>query len=73
MIDSVKAADVKVLTFKEKVQIMEAIWEDFRGRFDRMEISDEQRILLDSRRERVRTGSATVRDWDSVKTSIGRA
>ena len=50
-------------TFK----IMEAIWEDFRNRFDRLDVSPQQKELLDRRRARVREGAAQLLDWESVK------
>jgi putative addiction module component (TIGR02574 family) len=64
--------EVKALPVDEKIRMMEAIWEDFRERFDRMEISQEQKDLLDQRRARVREGKARLLDWDSVKGTIGR-
>ena len=66
------AEDVKALPVDTKIQIMEAIWEDLRDRFDRMEISQEQKNLLDQRRARVRDGEARLLDWESVKGSVGR-
>jgi putative addiction module component (TIGR02574 family) len=64
--------DVKALPIEQKIQIMEAIWEDLRERFDRMEISEQQKELLDRRRARVEKGEALLLDWDSVKGTIGR-
>ena len=64
--------EVKALTVERKIQIMEAIWEDFRARFERSEISPQQKELLDRRRARVREGAAKVLDWDSVKGTLGR-
>lgn len=64
--------DVKALPVEQKIQIMEAIWEDFRDRFERMAISEELKALLDRRRARVLEGTAQLLDWDSVKGSIGR-
>ncbi len=66
------AEDVRALPVERKIQIMEAIWEDFRERFERSEISPQQKELLDRRRARVRTGAARLRDWDSVKGTLGR-
>ncbi len=66
------AEEVKALPLERKIQIMEAIWEDFRDRFDRMEIAPEHKQLLDQRRARVREGKAQLRDWDAVKGTIGR-
>jgi putative addiction module component (TIGR02574 family) len=64
--------EIKALPIEQKIQIMEAIWEDFRDRFDRWDIPEEQRALLDQRRARVREGAAQLHDWDTVKGSIGR-
>lgn len=64
--------EVKALSVDEKIRMMEAIWEDFRERFDRMEIPQGQKDLLDQRRERVREGKAVLLDWDAVKGTIGR-
>jgi putative addiction module component (TIGR02574 family) len=66
------AADVKALPIDRKIQIMEAIWEDLRDRFDRLAVSQEQKELLDRRRARVREGAAQLLDWESVKGTIGR-
>ena len=64
--------DVKALPIEQKLQIMEAIWEDLRARFDRLEVSQQQKDLLDVRRARVRDGAAQLLDWESVKGTIGR-
>ena len=64
--------DVRALPVERKMQIMEAIWEDFRERFERSEISPQQKQLLDRRRARVREGAARLLDWDSVKGTLGR-
>jgi len=64
--------EVKALPVDEKIRMMQAIWEDFRERFDRMEIPQEEKDLLDQRRARVREGKARLLNWDSVKGTIGR-
>lgn len=66
------AEDVKALPIDRKIQIMEAIWEDLRGRFEQMDLPQSQKDLLDQRRARVREGEACLVDWDSVKGMIGR-
>jgi len=66
------AEDVKALPIDRKIQIMEAIWEDFRDRFERLEVPQEQKDLLDHRRARVRDGAARLLDWESVKGTVGR-
>lgn len=67
------AEEVKALPIEQKIRIMEAIWEDFRDRFERVDVSQQQKDLLDSRRARVREGAAQLLDWESVKGSIGRS
>jgi hypothetical protein len=64
--------EVRMLPVERKIQIMEAIWEDFRERFERSEISPEQKQLLDGRRARVSEGAARLLDWDAVKGTLGR-
>jgi putative addiction module component (TIGR02574 family) len=66
------AEDVKALPVERKIQIMEAIWEEFRDRFERLDVPQQQKELLDHRRARVREGSAQLLDWESVKGTIGR-
>ncbi len=64
--------DVRALSIERKIQIMEAIWEDLRERFDRSGISPQQKQLLDRRRARVREGAARLLDWDTVKGTLAR-
>ena len=66
------AQEVKILPTEEKFQIMEAIWEDLRERFETSEISPQLRDLLRDRRARVASGEARLLDWDSAKFAIGR-
>ena len=64
--------EIRALPINQKMQIMKVIWEDFRDRFEKSGISQEQKELLDQRRARVREGSSKILDWDSVKDTIGR-
>jgi putative addiction module component (TIGR02574 family) len=65
-------AEIHQLPIEEKFQIMEALWDDLRERFERMEMPQAQKTLLDERRERVQNGAAKLLDWDTVKSTIGR-
>lgn len=67
------AAEILQLPLREKLQIMEAIWEDLRERAETCAISQETKDLLELRRARVESGEAKMLDWDSVKHSIGRS
>jgi len=67
------AEEVRTLPTAQKLQLMEVIWEDLRNRFEHSELPPRVKDLLDQRRARVRDGSAKLLDWDTVKSSIGRA
>ena len=67
------AEEVRALPIARKLQIMEAIWEDLHAQFERLDVSEELRTLLDERRARVRDGSVQLLDWDEVKSTIGKA
>ncbi len=64
--------EIKGLPMEQKLRMMKTLWEDLRERFERSEIPERHKKLLDERRERVRTGQAQLLDWDSVKGTIGR-
>ena len=66
-------AEIHQLPIEEKLQMMEALWDDLRDRFERAPIPAAHQALLDERRARVQNGAAQLHDWDAVKTSIGRA
>ena len=65
-------AEAKAMPIGQKFQIMEAIWEDLRERFESMPVSDEVKALLDERRERVARGESRLLDWDQVKEHLRR-
>jgi hypothetical protein len=48
------AEDVKAPPIGRKIEIMEATWQGFRDRFDRLDIPRRQKGLLDYRRARVK-------------------
>ena len=66
-------SDIQSMTVSEKISVMDALWEDFRMKADRSDISETHRGLLDKRRKAVEQGEVKLLDWESVKSSIGRA
>ena len=44
--------EIKRLPIEQKIQMMEALWEDLRQRFERSEIPESVKRLLDERRDR---------------------
>jgi hypothetical protein len=65
--------DVKALPMVQKIQIMEALWEDFRERLEASDVPEDLKNLLDQRRKRVQEGSAHLVDWDQAKSGLGRS
>ena len=63
-------AEVKQLPFAEKLQIMEAIWEDLRVQAERVPVPQWHQNLLDERRKAVEEGREELLDWDSIKDSL---
>ena len=66
------AEEVRTLPMAQKLQIMEALWEDLRDRFERSGIPPRLQEILDQRRARARDGAVQVLDWEAVKSSVGR-
>ena len=60
-------AEIHQLPLSEKLQIMEAIWEDLRARAEELPVPDWHKELLDARREAVVAGREPVLDWDDAK------
>ncbi len=65
--------DLRTLPLAEKFQLMDALWQELRERFDRMDLTESQKALLNRRRAAVESGDSRLHDWDAVKASIGRA
>ena len=63
-------AEVRQLPLAEKLQIMEAIWEDLRAHVEQVAVPQWHRDLLDERRKAVEEGRERLLDWDSIKDSL---
>lgn len=64
--------ELSQFTLREKLQIMESIWEDLRSRIDRFAVPESHKALLDERRRRAGSGESQLLDWDQVKLTIGK-
>ncbi|HRQ87936.1 MAG TPA: addiction module protein [Bacteroidia bacterium] len=64
--------ELSQFTLREKLQIMQSIWEDLRSHVERFEVPQSHRDILDERRRRVESGEAKLLDWDQVKHTIGQ-
>jgi hypothetical protein len=71
-VSDMTVAEAKAMPIGEKFQLMEALWEDMRERFESMPVSDEIKTLLDERRARAARGESKLLDWDNVKSALGR-
>jgi Putative addiction module component len=64
--------EISQFSLREKLQIMQTIWEDLRGHVDQMGVPESHTELLDSRRKRVESGASKLLDWNQVKHMIGK-
>lgn len=65
-------SDIPALPLREKLQILELIWDDLRRHVEKVDAPKRHQEILDSRQQRVDSGEATLQDWDTVKHRIGR-
>ena len=63
--------EIRELPLNEKLQIMEALWEDLRAHAEQASVPEGQKDLLDARRKAVEQGREAILEWDQVKTSLG--
>ena len=64
-------AEIRQLPLNEKLQIMEAIWEDLRAHAEQVPVPGWHRDLLDARRKAVEEGREQILDWDEAKKTLG--
>ncbi len=64
-------AEIKKLPLAEKLQLMEALWDELRERAEQVPVPEWHKQLLDERRKAVEAGTEELLDWDSVKNQLG--
>lgn len=64
--------EIKQLPLNEKLQLMEALWEDLRDNADATLVPDWHKDLLSARRKAVGEGTEKVLDWDEIKGTLGK-
>ena len=67
---SMSIAEIHQLPLSEKLQIMEAIWDDLRAQAEALPVPDWHKELLDSRLKAVAEGREEVLDWEDAKRSL---
>ena len=63
-------SEVRQLPIREKIEMMEILWEDLRSRVDSAPVPEAHKRLLDERRAAVEAGTEEVLDWDEVKDNL---
>jgi hypothetical protein len=58
------------LTVSEKLQLMEALWEDLSRNADALESPEWHREVLEDREQRIASGEAHFSDWEKAKANI---
>jgi putative addiction module component (TIGR02574 family) len=64
-------AEIRQLPLNEKMQIMEALWEDLRAHYEGQPVPEWHKEILDSRHQALEEGREQVLEWDDVKDSLG--
>ena len=60
------------MTLTEKLQLMEALWEDLSRNADALESPDWHREVLEERERRIASGEARFSDWEAAKADVRR-
>jgi putative addiction module component (TIGR02574 family) len=63
-------AEIKKLPLNEKLQIMEALWDDLKHNAESLPATEWQMKLLDERQEAVERGEEKILEWDEIKDSL---
>jgi hypothetical protein len=58
------------MTVTEKLQLMEALWEDLSRNADALESPEWHRQVLEERERRIASGEAHFSDWEQAKADI---
>ena len=58
------------MTLKEKLEILEVLWEDLARSAQTVESPDWHKKTLEDRDQRVAQGKARFTDWETAKTEI---
>ena len=63
---------LKEMTRREKLTVMESLWEDLSRTPEKLRSPAWHKDVLDERRARVQTGKATFTDWEVAKAELRR-
>ena len=60
------------MTLTEKLQLMEALWEDLSRNAGALESPDWHREVLEERERRIASGEARFSEWEAAKADVRR-
>lgn len=66
----IKLDEIKKLPIREKLLLMETLWDDLSRSEDQIEVPDWHKDVLDEREELIRSDQATFIDWEASKKQI---
>ena len=69
----IRAEEIQAMPLREKLQVMEALWDDIARQDDVLEMPQWQKDLLDERERMVAEGKAEFVDWEVAKEQIAKA
>ena len=65
-------AEIRKLPIREKFQILEVLWEDMRDEFERQDIPESHKKILNDCEARVLAGEERFYSLDEARNMIGR-
>jgi putative addiction module component (TIGR02574 family) len=63
-------AEIQKMSVREKLRLMEWLWDDLRGYVEDEPVPDSHKQVLDQRRFAVEEGREKVLEWDEVKSRL---
>ncbi|MFT4589629.1 MAG: putative addiction module component (TIGR02574 family) [Candidatus Binatia bacterium] len=69
----INVEEIRLLPLRDKLQMIETLWDDIARREDELEMPQWQRDLLDERERLVESGKAEFLDWEDAKQQISKA
>jgi len=62
--------DIQELTTSERIQLAEQLWDSVRFKSNEIEVTPEQKVLLDSRLAALEADGDLGDSWDNVKARV---
>lgn len=69
----INVEEIRLLPLRDKLQMIETLWDDIARREDELEMPQWQKDLLDERERLVDAGKAEFLDWEEARRQISKA